>query len=56
MLQFEDLKKAGKDADLYAVCNDGKRYDAYYVQRFEMIFFAIPSSIQILGYVLRNNA
>ena len=53
MLQFEDLKKRGQDADLYAVCNDGKEYEACYVQRFEMIFFAIPNSVEILGYVMR---
>lgn len=53
MFQIDYFKKAGTDADLYAIGNDGKKYDAYYVQRFKMIFFCIPSNVVILGYIKR---
>lgn len=40
-----------EDCDLLAICNDGKQYPARYNQKLKLIFFAIPHSVKIIGYI-----
>ena len=40
-----------EDCDLLAICNDGKQYPASYNQKLKSIFFAIPRSVKIIGYI-----
>lgn len=40
-----------EDCELLAICNDGKQYPASYNQKLKSIFFAIPHSVKIIGYI-----
>lgn len=46
--QIIDMNEDG--AKFLAVDNNGKKYDAIYSAEFKVMFFAIPSSVEILGY------
>lgn len=52
---FDDVAKYGKDGSKWlAVGDDGKDYPATYVRKYEpkgVMFFAIPASVNILGYL-----
>lgn len=40
-----------EDCELLAIGNDGKQYSASYNQKLKSIFFAIPRSVKIIGYI-----
>ena len=48
---FEQIQKENKDAEFYALGNNGKRYNASYSTRFECMFFCIPNSVRVVGYI-----
>ena len=51
MLSFEQITKTNKDGEFYAIGNNGKQYNAKYSAKFECMFFAIPASVEIIGYI-----
>ena len=53
MKSFEEITATKRDGEYYAIGNDGKQYTASYNAAFECMFFAIPSSVEILGYIER---
>lgn len=48
---IRDVIKAGEDGEFLAVCDDGKNYPCKYNSGHKAIFFAIPSTVNILGYL-----
>lgn len=50
MLSFEEINKSG---DYYAISTDGKKYEATYCADLGIMFFAIPSTVEIVGYIER---
>lgn len=46
--QIIDMNEDG--AKFFAIGNNGRKYDAIYSSEFKVMFFAIPSSVEILGY------
>ena len=53
MLTFEEIRAANKNGDFYAIGSNGHKYDAVYLADARTMFFCIPSSVQILGYIER---
>ena len=53
MKTFEEIVATKKDGDFYAIGNDGKKYTASYSEKYECMFFAIPASVEIVGYIER---
>ena len=53
MKTFHEIKAANKDGDFYAIGSNGERYDASYNATFGVMFFAIPESVEIIGYIER---
>lgn len=51
MLSYEEISKNQKEEKKYiAVGNNGAEYNAVWVPKYPAMFFAIPSSVEILGY------
>ena len=53
MKTLHEIKATNKDGSYYAIGSNGKRYEASYSAQFGVMFFAIPDSVQILGYIER---
>ena len=52
IMTHEQIKEQNpEDCELLAICNDGKQYPASYNQKLKSIFFAIPRSVKIIGYI-----
>ena len=51
MLTLEQIIDMDEDgAKFWAIGNNGRKYHATYSAKFKVIFFAIPSEVEILGY------
>lgn len=50
---MKTINEITKSGDYYAIGDNGKKYDAYYSTEYGCMFFAIPSSVKILGYIER---
>lgn len=57
MMTFEEIKANGKNGEFYAIGNDGRKYSASFCIEYAggVMFFAIPSTVEILGYIPREN-
>lgn len=53
MLSFNEIKATNKNGEFYAIGDNGKEYTASYNAKFECMFFAIPSTVEIVGYIER---
>lgn len=53
MKNLAEIIATNKDGDYYAIGNNGKQYTASYSAKFECMFFAIPASVEIIGYIER---
>lgn len=51
MKTFEEIANANKDGEFYAIGNNGIKYNASYSSKYGCMFFAIPSSVEIIGYI-----
>lgn len=51
MKTLKEIKATNKDGDYYAIGADGKKYNASYIAKLECMFFAIPASVEIVGYI-----
>lgn len=50
MKTLEEITKSGK---YYAIGNNGKKYEATFCADLGVMFFCIPSSVEIVGYIER---
>lgn len=48
---LKDVIAEGKDGDFLAIGDDGKDYKASYNAKLKVMFFAIPSTVNVLGYL-----
>ena len=51
MKTFDEVVATNKDGKYYAIGDNGKQYSASYSAKFECMFFAIPSTVKIIGYI-----
>ena len=52
LLSFEEVVDQYKDdTEFWALGDNGKKYDAHYNSKLEMMFFAIISTVEIIGYI-----
>ena len=54
LISFEEIAKKHTSGEYLAIGNDGKRYHASCVPKYEpsgVMFFCIPASVEILGYL-----
>ena len=54
LISFEEIAKKHIAGEYLAIGNNGKSYRASYVPKYEpsgVMFFCIPNSIEILGYL-----
>ncbi len=59
MKTFEEIKAQGKNGEYYAIGDNGKQYEASFCTEYGnggIMFFAIPSTVKILGYITRITA
>lgn len=58
LISFSEIAKSGENnSEWFAVGDDGKQYAASYVRDYlpdGVMFFAIPSTVKILGYIPRT--
>lgn len=50
---MKTLNEITKSGDYYAIGDNGKKYNASYNAELECMFFAIPASVNIIGYIER---
>ncbi len=53
-ISFEEIAKKHTAGEYLAIGNNGKSYRALYVPKYEpsgVMFFCIPSDVEILGYI-----
>lgn len=48
---LSQIVKENKDANFYALGNNGKKYTASYSRKHSCMFFAIPSTVRVVGYI-----
>ena len=48
---LNQIIKENKDAKFYALGSNGIRYDASYNTKHSCMFFAIPSTVRVVGYI-----
>ena len=53
MKTFEEIARENKNGEFYAIGNNGKQYTASYSAEYGCMFFCIPSSVEIVGYIER---
>lgn len=53
MKSFEEIKATKRDGEYYAIGSNGRQYEASYRAAYENMFFCIPASVEILGYIER---
>ena len=51
LYSIKDIVKENKDGEFLAICESGKEYEARYCAEYRAMFFAIPDSEKIIGYV-----
>ena len=54
LISFDEIAKKHIAGEYLAIGNNGKRYHASYVPKYEpsgVMFFCIPSDVEILGYL-----
>ena len=59
LISFEEIAKKRKAGEYLAIGSDGKEYPASYDPRYltnGVMFFCIPSDVEILGYIKNRNA
>lgn len=54
MKSLKEIKAANRDGDYYAVSSFGALYEAHYNAEFGVMFFCIPESVEIIGYIERQ--
>ena len=47
MIQIEDLK----DGECQVITEGGKIFHGHYSEEYQCVFFAIPSTYEIIGYI-----
>ena len=50
---MKSINEITKSGDYYAIGDNGKKYNASYDADLGCMFFAIPASVQIVGYIER---
>ena len=53
MKSLNEIKASKKSVELWAIGDNGKKYVAAYNAEFDVIFYCIPSSVEIIGYIER---
>lgn len=53
MLSYEQIKEQNQAGEFWAIGDDGKQYAASYSPEFKNMFFCIPYTVEILGYIKR---
>lgn len=48
MLQLNEINK---DGEYIAIGDNGKQYDATYCADLACMFFCIPASVEVVGYI-----
>lgn len=48
---IKDIIKENEDGEFLAVCASGKKYECSFVAEYRAMFFTIPSTEKVLGYV-----
>lgn len=52
IVDYEQIKaERREDCDLLAIGNDGRQYRASYSAKLESIFYCIPRSVKVIGYI-----
>lgn len=54
LISFDEIAKKHTAGEYLAICDNGKSYHASYVPKYEpsgVMFFCIPDSVEILGYL-----
>lgn len=54
LMTFEEIAKKHTAGEYLAIGNDGRSYHASYVPKYRpsgVMFFCIPSNVEILGYL-----
>ena len=53
MKSFEEIKATNRDGLYYAIGSNGVKYEAVYSVAYKNMFFCIPASVEIIGYIER---
>ena len=53
MKSLNEIKATNRDGEYYAIGKNGRQYKAFYDATFKMMFYCIPSSVEIIGYIER---
>lgn len=48
---IKDIIAEGEDGEYLAICESGNEYECEYVAKYRAMFFAMPDSENILGYL-----
>lgn len=48
---IKDIIKENQDGKFLAICESGKEYECEFVAKYRAMFFAIPDTEKILGYL-----
>ena len=48
---FDQIATENKDGKYIALGNNGKKYDASYSSQFGCMFFCIPQTVKVVGYI-----
>lgn len=51
LLDISEIRKKNNDGNYIAITESGRKYNATYISKYRVMFFAIPSSETILGYI-----
>lgn len=51
---FEQIQKENKPAEFYALGSNGKKYNASYSTEHSCMFFCIPSTVRVVGYITKD--
>lgn len=50
MLTFEQIAQANEKGEFWAIGDNGKKYHATYCPEYGCMFFAISSTVTVIGY------
>lgn len=53
MKTFQEIRTENKSGYYYAIGINGEKYEATYVPEFRTMFFTVPASVEIVGYIKR---
>lgn len=51
---MKTLNEITKSGEYYAIGNNGKKYEATYCSDLGCMFFCVPSTVEIIGYIEKN--